>query len=100
MARVTAGTPDPDRELREAIYGVAASYLGIDKAEVRGDLPLREMGLDDIVMLVEALEVGWCLEFSNEALERVKTLDDLVREAEAAPRRLPPDATIQRWTLN
>lgn len=86
--------------MRDAVHGVAAAYLEIDVAEVRGDVPLREIGLEDVGLLVEALEICPHLEFSNEALERVLTLDDLVREAERAPRRRPPDATIQRWTSN
>lgn len=67
------------------IKGLISEQLGVDEAEIGKDTSFEDLDADslDIVELVMALEEEFNLEISDEEVENIKTVGDVVRYIEA-----------------
>ncbi len=69
----------------EKIQGMIAEQLGVEVAEVKLETSFEDLDADslDIVELVMALEEEFELEISDEEVEKIKTVGDVVKYIEA-----------------
>lgn len=67
------------------IKGLISEQLGVDEADIAKETSFEELDADslDIVELVMALEEEFNLEISDEEVENIKTVGDVVRYIEA-----------------
>ncbi|MDW7651060.1 MAG: acyl carrier protein [Bacillota bacterium] len=67
------------------IKGLIVEQLGVDEADVKKETSFEDLDADslDIVELVMALEEEFNLEISDEEVENIKTVGDVVKYIEA-----------------
>ncbi|MBS3990084.1 MAG: acyl carrier protein [Dethiobacter sp.] len=67
------------------VKGLISEQLGVDEGEMTKDTSFEELNADslDIVELVMAIEEEFKLEISDEEVEKIKTVGDVVRYIEA-----------------
>lgn len=67
------------------VKGLISEQLGVDESEMTKDTSFEELNADslDIVELVMAIEEEFKLEISDEEVEKIKTVGDVVRYIEA-----------------
>lgn len=67
------------------IKGLITEQLGVDEGDVTKETSFEDLDADslDIVELVMALEEEFNLEISDEEVENIKTVGDVVRYIEA-----------------
>ncbi|MBS3898882.1 MAG: acyl carrier protein [Dethiobacter sp.] len=66
------------------VKGLISEQLGVDEGEMTKDTSFEELNADslDIVELVMAIEEEFKLEISDEEVEKIKTVGDVVRYIE------------------
>lgn len=67
------------------VKGLIVEQLGVDEGDVKLETTFEDLDADslDIVELVMALEEEFNLEISDEEVENIKTVGDVVRYIEA-----------------
>ncbi|MBS4008151.1 MAG: acyl carrier protein [Clostridium sp.] len=67
------------------VKGLISEQLGVDESEMTKETSFEELNADslDIVELVMAIEEEFKLEISDEEVEKIKTVGDVVRYIEA-----------------
>ncbi|PKM83564.1 MAG: acyl carrier protein [Firmicutes bacterium HGW-Firmicutes-13] len=68
----------------EKVKGMIVEQLGVDEDEVTVDKAFKDLNADslDIVELVMAMEEEFDLEISDEEVEKIKTVEDVVKYIE------------------
>lgn len=66
------------------VKGLISEQLGVDESEMTKETSFEELNADslDIVELVMAIEEEFKLEISDEEVEKIKTVGDVVRYIE------------------
>ncbi len=66
------------------VKGLISEQLGVDEGEMTKETSFEELNADslDIVELVMAIEEEFKLEISDEEVEKIKTVGDVVRYIE------------------
>ncbi|MBT9167111.1 MAG: Acyl carrier protein [Syntrophomonadaceae bacterium] len=66
------------------VKGLISEQLGVDEGEITKETSFEELNADslDIVELVMAIEEEFKLEISDEEVEKIKTVGDVVRYIE------------------
>lgn len=72
-------------DIFEKVKGLISEQLSVDEEEITMDTTFEDLDADslDIVELVMAIEEEFSLDISDEEVEEIKTVGDVVRYIEA-----------------
>ena len=68
------------QETLEKVTVIAAQKLDIERARIKSDVTLQDLGADslDMVEIIMKVEEEFAIEVDDEKAEQLKTLDDVV----------------------